>query len=175
MKKFFMLLFGFFTDNTCFVCEDTNVWWLFYFGVSLFNFDVLNLIFSIMARNFFLNTSICLHCREVFFDLNSKSSLPVSLSWFSCKNKWAFQHIRFTRLSIFSIILIRNDSLDWIGMFFNECLMSNFCMIRFITIKCSTNCNKKERGIISSSNILQINSALAKNRAISIIDCRKNQ
>ena len=37
--------------------------------------------------------------------------------------------------------------------------MSNFSMIRFNTIKCSTNSNKKEHGIISSSNILQWNSA----------------
>ena len=37
--------------------------------------------------------------------------------------------------------------------------MSNCSMISVNTIKWSTNCNKKERGIISSSNVLQLNSA----------------
>ena len=37
--------------------------------------------------------------------------------------------------------------------------MSNFSMISLNAIKCSTTCNKKEHDIISSSNVLQLNSA----------------
>ena len=73
--------------------------------------------------------------------------------------KWALQRIHFTTLSIFLINLIRSGSLDGIGMFFNEQSMPNFSMIGLNTVKCSTNCNKKERCVISSSNVLQLNSA----------------
>ena len=48
-------------------------------------------------------------------------------------------------------------------------------MIRFNIIKCSTNCNKKERGIVSLSNVLQLNSGRWRKIVIYIIDCRKNQ
>ena len=118
-----------------------------------------NLMFGIMSRNSLSNASICSHCGGVLFYLNTKSSRWISLSCFSSMKKWALQRIHFTTLSIFLINLIRSGSLDGIGMFFNEQSMPNFSMIGLNTVKCSTNCNKKERCVISSSNVLQLNSA----------------
>ena len=81
----------------------------FFWNVSFTN---RNLMFCITSKNSFSNASICLHCGGVFFDLNLKSSLQISLSWFSCKKKRTLQCIHFTTLSIFSITLIRYGSLD---------------------------------------------------------------
>ena len=126
-KKLFMLLFGHVIDITCFVCEDKNFWWLFHFWNVLFfnffrnvSFTDRNLMFGIMSRNSFSNAYIWLHCGGVLFDLNPKFSRRISLSWFSCKKKWALERIPFTIISIFAISLIRYDLLDGIGMFFNE-------------------------------------------------------
>ena len=91
-----------------------------------------NFIFGMSSVNFFWNISLtnqnlcfltCLKIAfwmlpyvrivvECFFYLNPKYSLQISLSWFSCKKKRTFQCIHFTTVSIFSISLIRYDSLD---------------------------------------------------------------
>ena len=127
------MLFGHFIDIICLVCLGKSIWSLSYFWNVFFSlllkcifyrskFDVWYHVYKFLFECF-----ICSHYGGMLFVLNPKSSLPISLSCFSCKKKWALQCICFTTLSIFWISLIRYDSLDGIGMFFNDswCLIFN--------------------------------------------------